>query len=323
MDLLKEARSFQKSRVILTATELDLFTYLERHPSSAQNLARALGLDDRATTRVLDCLVTYGVLTKNDGRYELTDDSRPLSSSHPETIRPMLLHMSHMWRNWSQLTETVRIGANPLRERASEMGGDVQRSFIGAMHVIGARMSKEIARAYDASRFRRLLDIGGGSGSYTIAFLEQNPDLSAVLFDLPPVIEMAKARIEAAKLADRTTLVRGSFHEDELPTGCDLALLSAIIHQNSPEQNVALYRKIHRALEPGGVLLIRDHIMDEQRIHPPAGAAFALNMLVATDGGDTFTFSEVETTLREAGFDDVKLVREGPNMDCLVEAKRV
>jgi SAM-dependent methyltransferase len=190
------------------------------------------------------------------------------------------------------------------------------------MHVIGARMSEEIARTYDTSRFRCLLDIGGGSGSYTIAFLERNPDLRAVLFDLPPVIEMAKARLDSADLADRTTLVGGSFYEDELPAGCDLALLSAIIHQNSPELNVALYRKIHRALEPGGVLLIRDHIMDEERIHPPAGAAFALNMLVATDGGDTFTFSEVESTLIEAGFSDVKMVREGPNMDCLVEAKR-
>ncbi len=134
---------------------------------------------------------------------------------------------------------------------------------------------------------------------------------------------MAKARLEAAKLADRATLVGGSFYDDELPAGCDLALLSAVIHQNNPDQNFALYRKIHRALEPGGTLLIRDHIMDDERTHPPAGAAFALNMLVATDGGDTFTFSEVEATLNEAGFSDVQMVREGPNMDCLVEAKRV
>jgi hypothetical protein len=150
--------------------------------------------------------------------------------------------------------------------------------------------------------------------------LERNDKLRAVLFDLPDVVEMARKHFEAEGLSDRVQVVGGNFYEDELPKGCDLALLSSIIHQNSVEQNVELYRKIHRALTVGGAVLIRDHVMDEERIHPPGATLFALNMLVATDGGDTYTYAEVEQQLLEAGFRDVRLVREGERMDCLIEA---
>lgn len=321
-DIRTVARAFQKSRIIITAAELDFFTQLDGRPMSAADLSDELGLDARATTRVLDALVILGFLSKEDGRYQNTEETAHLSSNHPETIRPMLLHTSHQWDNWGRLTETVRRGHNPERKRATTQGETTLENFIDAMHIIGRGLSKEIAEAYDTERFRRLLDVGGGSGTYTMALLERNSKLRAVLFDLPDVTEMAKRRFEAEGLSERTEVVSGDFYEDELPTGCDLALLSAIIHQNSTEQNLSLFRKIHRALDPCGVLLIRDHIMDDDRLHPPAGAIFALNMLVATEGGDTFTFAEVRYTLVESGFDDVKLVREGENMDCLIEATK-
>ena len=146
--------------------------------------------------------------------------------------------------------------------------------------------------------------------------------MKAVLFDLPNVIPMAEVRLGTEDLQDRVELVSGDFYKDELPQGCDLTLLSAIIHQNSPKENVELYRRIYRALEPGGVVLIRDHIMDESRTSPPGGALFALNMLVNTSGGDTYTFSEIKVTLEEAGFMEVRLLRVGERMDCLVEARK-
>jgi predicted methyltransferase len=129
--------------------------------------------------------------------------------------------------------------------------------------------------------------------------------------------------LEEEGFQDRVELAAGDFYLDELPGGCDLALLSAIIHQNSPEQNIALYEKIHRALAPGGVVLIRDHIMDESRTQPPAGAMFALNMLVNTSAGDTYTFAEVKQTLEAAGFGEIRQVRTGERMDCLVEGRKV
>ncbi len=119
---------------------------------------------------------------------------------------------------------------------------------------------------------------------------------------------------------DRVELIPGDFYSDDLPEGCDLALLSAIIHQNSPQQNLELYRKVYRSLSPGGMLLIRDHIMGEDRTRPPEGALFAINMLVNTRGGDTYTFQDVAQGLKEAGFTDVRRLRSGQRMDCVVSA---
>jgi ubiquinone/menaquinone biosynthesis C-methylase UbiE len=197
---------------------------------------------------------------------------------------------------------------------------DSRRAFIGAMHVIGRVLSEEIAGSLDLRGYGKLLDIGGGSGTYTIAFLRRNPELKAVLFDLKDVIPIAKERFSSEGFVDRVELVAGDFYSDELPAGCDLALLSAIIHQNGRQQNLELFRKAYRALEPGGMLLIRDHIMDEKRTSPPEGALFAINMLVNTEGGDTYTFHEVEQGLQEAGFTDIRLLRSGEKMDCVVAA---
>src|SRR5208337_5140344 len=105
----------------------------------------------------------------------------------------------------------------------------------------GRELARTIANDYDLGRFKRLLDIGGASGTYTIAFLLRNPAMTAVLFDLGNVIPMARERLLKEGIANRVALVAGNFYEDELPKGCDLALLSAIIHQNSPERNLDLY----------------------------------------------------------------------------------
>jgi SAM-dependent methyltransferase len=139
---------------------------------------------------------------------------------------------------------------------------------------------------------------------------------------LKDVIPLARERISSDGLLTRVELIAGDFYHDDLPGGCDLALLSAIIHQNSPEQNTELYRRAFRALDPGGMLLIRDHIMDESRTRPPEGAMFAINMLVNTTGGDTYTFQEVEQGLKQAGFTNVRLLRSGERMDCVVGALR-
>jgi SAM-dependent methyltransferase len=140
---------------------------------------------------------------------------------------------------------------------------------------------------------------------------------------LPDVIPFAEERIEKAGLSDRVSFIAGDFYTDELPEGCDLVFLSAIIHQNSPQENIDLFKKVFRALEPGGRILIRDHVMSEDRIWPPAGTLFALNMLVVTPAGDTYTFSELSEFLKEAGFENVRLVRSGHKMDCLVEAHKL
>ena len=321
--VLKDVRGFLTSRVILTAAELDLFTRLDNGQATADGLAKELGCDQRSLTRILDCLVALELLSKQDSVYRTSKRGSLLSAKHPRTELPMVLHLNGLWETWSGLTETVRTGSNPKRRPVSERDGGSLEAFIGAMHVVGRSLSREIADFYDLSPFEKLLDIGGATGTYTMAFLEKNPKMSAVLFDLPDVITMAEKRLEEEGLLERVELVPGDFYKDVLPEGCDLALLSAIIHQNSPQENLDLYGKIHRALVPGGKLLIRDHVMDPDRTSPPQGTLFAINMLVNTKGGDTYTFDEIRNTLETSGFGEVKLVRKGERMDSLVEAKKV
>ena len=321
--VLEDVRGFFKSRVILTAAELDLFTRLKKGQTTADDLAKELRCDQRSLTRLLDCLVALKLLSKQDSVYQTSERGVLLSAEHPETELPMVLHLSGLWETWSGLTETLMTGENPRRKPVARRGKDSLKDFIGAMHVVGRSLSNEIAEFYDLSGFNRLLDIGGATGTYTIAFLEKNPEMTAVLFDLPDVIPWAEERLGIEGLLGRVELVAGDFYHDELPKGCDLALLSAIIHQNSPQENLDLYRKIHRALVPGGKLLIRDHVMDPGRTYPPQGTLFAINMLVNTRGGDTYTFDEIEEALENVGFAQVELVRKGERMDCLVEARKV
>ncbi len=321
-DFMATARGFMKSRIIITAAELDLFTKIDDSCDSAEKIAEKTGWDQRALERVLDCLVTFGLLKKEGRVYSLTEESGRYSTKKPSSALPMLLHMKRLWETWSGLTDVVKRGPASESKPPVPMDMDNRRAFIGAMHAIGRNLSEEIAASLDLSGYRRLLDIGGGSGTYTIAFLRREPGLRAVIFDLADVIPMAKERLSSEGLLERVELQPGDFYSDELPKGCDLALLSAIIHQNSYKQNVELFAKIFRALDPGGALLIRDHIMSGERTWPPQGALFAINMLVNTRGGDTFTFEEVEQGLKEAGFTAVRLLRSGEKMDCVVEARK-
>jgi predicted O-methyltransferase YrrM len=322
MAVLEKVRGFMQSRVILTGAELDLFTQINRGKNTVSAIAKTNRLDVRAVNRLLDALVVYGLLVKEDDAYQLTPDGLFLSSEHPESALPMVLHMNDLWNDWSHLTNTVIQGKNPALTAISEDSEESTKAFIEAMHMVGRRLSQIIAESIDLSPYHKILDIGGASGTYTIAFLKKNPAMNAVIFDLKAVLPMAEKRIRESGLQDRVELVGGDFYVDELPEGFDLTLLSAIIHQNSPEQNLELYKKIYRALMPGGTLMIRDHIMEDNRIQPPAGTVFAINMLVATEGGDTYTFHEIKTALEVVGFIDIWQIQQRDNMDGIVTAKK-
>ncbi|MFI5180477.1 MAG: methyltransferase [Thermoanaerobaculia bacterium] len=315
--LIALARGFQESRVLLTGAELDLFTLLSREPLGVEALASRLGADRRGLATLLDALAAMEVLEKRDGLYRTASGASCLSADAPDSIHSMLLHAAALWARWTTLTR--RVGGTPLHERAPEEG---LKAFILAMDVIGAPQAPHLVAAAGISGVRRLLDVGGGPATYTMAFLAASPELSVTLFDLPAVVEIARERLRKAGLLSRVALLAGDFETDELPPGHDLAWLSAIIHQHSPAQNDALYARIFRALVPGGRLLVRDHVMDPSRTHPRAGALFAVNMLVGTAGGGTYTFDEIRDGLSRAGFARVRLLRSGERMDALVEAFR-
>ncbi|MGB2823376.1 MAG: methyltransferase, partial [Phycisphaerae bacterium] len=157
----------------------------------------------------------------------------------------------------------------------------------------------------------------------TIAFLRAAPDARATLYDLPGTLPIAEKHLAAAGLLDRVDLVAGDFYADEaLPSGADLAWVSAIAHQGSRGQNRELFAKVHAALASGGRVLVRDVVMDESRTSPAGGAMFAVNMLVNTPGGGTFTFRELSEDLAAAGFADPVLLRQDDFMGSVVQATK-
>ncbi len=318
--ILMLSRQFMESRILLTAAELNLFTYLAEKPSSAEELAEELDADLRGLTILLDVLAAMGLLAKHQNTYQTTPEAAPLlSDKSPRSVLPMILHAAHLWDRWSGLTAIVK-GRAPSSPASETRDADELTAFIGAMHAVGMPMAKKIAAAVQPGPARNLLDVGGASGTYTIAFLEAAPEMKATLFDRPAVIRMAGKRLAEANMADRVRLVAGDFYHDELPGGHDLALLSAIIHQNSPEENVELFRKVFRAMVPGGRIIIRDHVMEPNRTEPRDGAIFAVNMLVNTEGGSTYTYEEIRTWLEAAGFANVRYLKAGEHMDALIEA---
>jgi ubiquinone/menaquinone biosynthesis C-methylase UbiE len=319
--ILKAAQSFMECRILLTAAELDLFTLLKAAPMSAEEIAEKTGKDLRSLTMEMDALVAMDYLVKKESSYCCDEAAgRLLASDSPVSVLPMIRHMASLWPRWSRLTDIILNVEGARDEFEFTRDPSELRAFIGAMHVVSGPLAKKTVAAADAGTAKRLLDVGGGSGSYTIAFLKAVPGMRATLFDLPEVIEMARERLQEEGLLESTTLVPGNFQNQELPAGNDLALISAIIHSNSPEQNLALYAKVFRALNPGGRILIRDHVMEPDRAHPRSGAIFAINMLVGTEGGGTYTYEEISKDLKVAGFEKVRLIQQGEQMDALVEA---
>lgn len=320
-DVLRLARNFMESRILLSGAELNLFTLLSRGPLTAQEVSRTTGSDLRALTILLDALAAMGFISKENNAYRCAPHLVPyLAEDEPGSVIPMVLHAAHLWLRWSRLTSVVRGIKEAEPHERHFRTADELRAFIGAMHVVAEPQAQAIVSAVDPGSATALIDVGGASGTYTIAFLRAVPGMRATLFDMPEVVEMARERLSTAGMLNRVALVSGDFYKDEFPRGHDLAFVSAIIHQNSPAQNVDLYKKVFRSLEAGGRIVIRDHVMDYDRLHPKDGAIFAVNMLLGTSGGGTYTFEEINEDLSQAGFTNVRLIKRGVHMDALVEA---
>lgn len=321
--LLKLMQGYQIPCVLAAAADLDLFQLLAAEPRSARATAEHLGADPAATMVLLDALTAIGVLVKSQDQYSLAPAVAPfLLDDAPQSVSAMLRHQANCLRHWARLPWIVQAGES-VDDGHSIRGSEAdQQSFIEAMHVVSKTAAEPLITAVRPESFECVLDIGGGSGTWTAAWCQAEPAARALLFDLPDVIPMARKRLETLGIAQRVALISGDYHCDPLPRGADLVWLSAIIHQNSPEQNRSLYQRIAAALEPGGRLLIRDIVMEPSRTEPLAGALFAVNMLVNTEGGNCYTLSEIRDDLEAAGFVQVAWIHRDEGMNSVVSAIR-
>jgi SAM-dependent methyltransferase len=296
------ASSFQKSRILLSSVELDIFTNIDDSGSSGLEVMEKLHLDGKACERLLNVLVSLGFLIKKDGLFYNTPESKNYLSRNSPGYLGGLMHSNHLWDTWSKLTEVVRTGKAAQRAAINYRGDDWLYSFISAMHDRGRKQAPAQMAGLDLTGVKSILDVGGGSGAYSMELLTREPGARATVFDLPNVVPITREFIEKEGFSGKIDTCTGDYTKDDLPEGFDMAFLSAVLHSNSFETNQLLIKKCFRSINKNGRIVIQDWIMNDDRTEPLSGAVFSINMLVGTEAGDCYTIHEVTDMLENAGF---------------------
>jgi SAM-dependent methyltransferase len=308
-ELDERIRGFRQSRVILTALELDLFTAVGDGGTAAEIAAR-IHTDPRATEMLLHALASLQLTAKRDGVFRNAPvAARFFAAGSPDNARPSLLHTAGLWKTWSTLTESVRVGTSVIHQETAERSSEWTQAFIAAMHRNAAQRAAPLVAAVGAQGVRRMLDVGGGSGAYSIAFAAANPELHADILDLATVVPLAQSHIEEASVASRVHTRVGDLRTDHLGEGYDLVLLSAVCHMLDDQENARLIARCHDALAPGGRLVIQEFILDPDKCAPQSAALFSLNMLVGTRAGASYSEAEYAAWMGAAGFPAIRRVR--------------
>jgi hypothetical protein len=299
------ASSYQKSRILLTGFELDIFTNIEESGSTNKQITNKLKLYEHACERLMNALVSLGFLKKQNQLFFNTPESFTFLSKKSPDYLGGLMHSNHLWNTWSNLTKVVRTGVSAHPDEINTRGEDWLTSFITAMHDRAKKQAPQQLASIDLSGVNSILDIGGGSGAYSMEFVSRKPGIEATVFDLPNVVPITKTFLDKEGFSEKVKTYPGDYTMDDLPGGFDIVFLSAIIHSNSLDVNRDLIKKCFGSLNQNGRIIIQDWIMNNDRTQPTSGAVFAINMLVGTESGDCYTEQEVTKMLTDAGFKDI------------------
>jgi precorrin-6B methylase 2 len=321
-DIMELANAFRASRVFLTAFELGIFTVLGDGGKTSAETASILKTNPRATNRLMNALTVIGIIEKKSGAYYNT----PLAAKFLVKGKPGYMggigHTVNLWDTWTNMTEAVIKGTAPkVRNAVSDRGEDWVVSFIAAMHMRAKQQAPVIISKLDLNGVSKVLDVGGGPGTFSFAFVDAKDGLKATVFDLPNVVPLTHKYIEQEGYTGKVDTLKGDYLENSIGSGYDLAFLSAVIHSNSPEDIKLLFSKCYKALNKNGQIVVLDYLMNEDRTEPPMGAMFSLNMLVGTEAGDTFTESEVRNWMEEEGFSSIKKVNTEFGTDLMIGRK--
>ncbi|UCE20394.1 MAG: methyltransferase [Gemmatimonadota bacterium] len=302
--LRNEASAFMRSQVLLVANQYDLFTRIEGRRLKASEISDILGTDGRATRMLLDALCGMNYLEKHNGRYRNSEvSSKLLVASSPHYQGDSLRHRYRLWSSWSALRNVVKTGVPPEEPHGEEVVAEKERTrdYILAMENIGRISADRLAENIDLTDVQLLLDLGGGPGTYAVAFARQYPGLRAVVYDLPEVCPITEEQIAQEGFTDRVTTKAGDFLVDELGSGYDMIFVSNVLHMYSLVEIRHILSKCFHALNPDGRIAVKDFFLNEDRSGPLFSQLFAVNMLLRTRAGDTYTFGQIEGALTEAG----------------------
>jgi SAM-dependent methyltransferase len=305
--IINMTSAFYNSRVLFTASDLGVFGKLsELGSADSETLAQELNTDSRGIRLLLDACVAIELLSKDGDLYSNTDESAAfLVPGNPGDLSGAIRYNRDVYPAWGKLTNLVETG-KPVESPELHLGDDKERTrvFVLAMHGRAMAIGRAVVPQLDLSGCKKLIDLGGGPATYAALIAQQNPELHCTVMDLPGVVEVAAELIEGKDYEDRIELVPGDYRTATFPGGFDVANFFGVLHQESPESIVALFKKAFDALEPGGKINVLDMMTDETHTQPTFSALFAVNMALTTENGWVFSDTELKGWLEEAGFVD-------------------
>jgi SAM-dependent methyltransferase len=292
---------YQTSRILLTALELKIFTTIDEKKMTSEDISHKIGTKKESTETLLNALTALGFLKKHEGLFSNSPHSLQFLCEKSPDFLGGVFHSNNLWDTWSGLTDAVKTGKHKKQKNVSEHNEDWLYNFIAAMHARAKKSAFDDIEQIELTGTKSILDLGGGSGVYGMAFKKRAGAAEVTLFDLPEVIPISEKFIESEGYTGKIKTLKGNFDIDPIGSGYDLIFLSAIVHMNNNEKNIKLIKKCTEALNPNGRIVIQDYIMNEDRTDPVRGALFAVNMLVGTKGGTTYTQNEINSWFEKAG----------------------
>lgn len=323
--LLELSGYYWKTCTLHAAVKLDIFTCIGPDTLTAEQVAQKQRLDLRGTTMLLDALAAMDLLTKTPSGYTTTPAAAEfLSKDSDQYIGYMIQHHHHLADSWVRMDQAVTRGG-PIRERPSVSSDEWREAFLMGMFNNAMAMAPDVAQSVDLSGCTRLLDMGGGPGTYAIHFCQANPRLTAVVFDLDTTRPFAEKTIERFGLSDRIHFVPGDYTTEDIPLTpeFDAAWLSHVLHGEGPDKAAGIVAHAAKTLVPGGYLLIHDFILEDTRDRPEFAALFSLNMFLSTDSGQSYNESEIRDMMTTAGLTDiVRLNYSGPTQSGILKGMK-
>jgi SAM-dependent methyltransferase len=306
-DLLQLSGGYWSACALHAGVKLDIFTPLSERSLSAPELALILKTDPRSLAMLLNALTSLGLLSKSMEIYAATPfAARFLARTSQQYLGYIIQHHHHLMASWAHLDEAVVIG-QPIRERVSHADDETTReSFEMGMFNLAMQLAPLIVPNVNLSGRRRLLDLGGGPGTYAINFCRQNPELSAVVYDLPSTRSFAESTIARFDLTERIDFEEGDFITGKIEGRFDVAWLSHILHGEGPDGCAILLKSAVSALEPGGLILVQEFILDDTMDGPLFPALFSLNMLLGTTNGQAYSQGDLMKMLEAARVSDLQ-----------------
>jgi ubiquinone/menaquinone biosynthesis C-methylase UbiE len=314
--------SFAPACILTASLRLGLFSHMAAGRSTVADIARAAAASERGTRMLLDALAGFGLLSKSGQRYELTPHARQYLVRESADYAGGLAESWAMLEAWTHLDECVRTGQPVRRVEAQELAEEFFPTLVRTLHVVNREPARRIAATLGAGASAeglRVLDVACGSGVWGIAFAEADSSARITAQDFPGVLPTTREYVERHGLTERFDFLPGDLKEVDFGEAqYDVALLGNIVHSEGEASSRDLFRRLGRALRPGGRLVVIDMIPNDSRTAPPYPLIFAINMLINTETGDTYTLAEYTAWLREAGFARVEAADIGSHSPAVI-----